>query len=303
MKQAQTLDTYESSTYGKECCISKAKVGKTTFLIGSILGVMPWQEYGGIVDKPENLHVISFDAAAVDGVKEFLVNECGASKEIGKVHIENLQRAAEKAFAGRGDYDGEFLNTFYDTVKKIQDLTSKPGVHCVLISSVTMAAKAVLRSISGPAFQMNGNTMKKSPMDRNKWGLMSQVMTELQWQVQSDRYHTIWEAHHGDKVTKETDGKGDPVTLDSIQIDGSTARSFPAQVERIWEIKRVPMKYMDPKTKKPTKVDTVYFDPFPRFDFGDVQTGRKVSSRLEPKEPDLTHAFNKLGLKVGQWGA
>ena len=302
MKQEQTLDSYESSTYGKELFVAKAKIGKTVTLIGNILGVMPWQEHGGIVDTPSSLHVLTFDAAAADGVREFLVNECGAPKEIGKVHIENLQRVAEKAFAGRGDYDGLFLDTVYDTIRKIQDRTAKPGVHVVLVSSLTMLAKAVLRSVSGPAFLMKDGKMWKSPMDQNKWGLLKQIMTELQWSTQQDNYHTIWEGHHGEKTVKETDGAGNPKTFDTIQIDGSTARSFPAQVERVWEIHRSPMKYVDPKTKKPTKVCLVHFDPFPTFDFGDQQSGRKVSSRLEAKEPCLTTAFHKLDLKIGGWG-
>jgi hypothetical protein len=300
-KQEQTLDSYESSTYGKELFVAKAKIGKTCTLIGNILGVMPWQEHGGIVDKPENLHVLTFDAAAADGVKEFLVNECGAPKEIGKVHIENLQRAAEKSFTGTGDYDGQFINTVYDAVHKIQDRTTRPGVHVVLVSSLTMFAKAALRSLSGPAFIMNGTSMKKSPMDQNKWNLLKQIMTEFQWSVQQDSYHTFWEGHHGEKTSKETDGSGAPKVFDTIQLDGGTAKSFPAQVERIWEIHRSSMKWAG-KDKKPSKVSLVHFDPFPTFDFGEVQTGRKASSRLEPKEPCLTMAFHKLGLKIGGFG-
>lgn len=301
-KQEQTLDNYESSTYGRELFVAPSKVGKSTTLIGNVLGVMPWQEHGGIVDKPEHLHILAFDAAAVDGVKEFLIDQCGAPKEIGKVHIENLQRASEQAFAAPGDYNGLFLNTLYDALRKVQDRTMRAGVHVVMFSSLTMAAKAILRGISGPAFQMSGTNMKKSPMDQNKWGLLKQVLTELQWTAQQDNYHTFWEGHHGEKTTKETDGTGTPMTFDTIQMDGGAAKTFPAQVERIWEIQKSPAKWKDPKTKKDTKVNMVNFDPFPVFDFGTIQTGRKASSRLEPKEPCLTMAFHKLGLKIGGWG-
>lgn len=282
--------------------MAKAKVGKTTTLIGNILGVMPWQEHGGIVDKPENLHVMAFDAAAVDGVKEFLINECGASKEIGKVHIENLQSAAAKAFIEKGDYNGQFLQTVYDTLRKIQDRTARPGVHVVMFSSLTMMAKAILRSVSGPAFSMSGATIKKSPMDQNKWNLLKQIMTELQWTAQQDNYHILWEGHHGEKVSKETDGTGAPKVFDTVQLDGGSAQTFPAQVERPWEILRSSQRWVDPKTKKTTKVGLTSFNPTPNFDFGQVQTGRKAS-RLEGNQPCLTVAFNELGLKIGGFGS
>lgn len=298
----QSLGNYQSSVYGKELFVAPAKVGKTTTLVGNILGVMPWQENGGIIDTPANLHILSFDAAAVDGVREFLVDHCSAPKEIDKVHIENLQEAAKKAFASTSDYNGLFLNTVYEALRKIQDRTAKPGVHVVMFCSLTMMAKAVLRSISGPAFSIDGQAkMKKSPMDQNKWNLMKQLMTEFQWTAQQDNYHTFWEGHHGLKTSKKTDGKGDPLIYDSVQIDGGTAETFPAQVERPWEIVRSSNKYIDPKTKKPTKICLTHFNPTPNFDFGQVQTGRKVA-RLSGDQPCLTKAFHELGLKIGGWG-
>lgn len=300
-KQEQSLDTYQSSIYGKELFVAKAKVGKTTSLIGNILGAMPWQENGGIVDKPEHLHILSFDAAAVDGVKEFLIDHCGASKEIGKVHIENLQEAAKRAYATAGDYDGTFLDLVYTALRKIQDRTAKPGVHVVMFCSLTMMAKAILRSLSGPAFNMQGGKMKRSPMDQNKWSLLKQLMTELQWTAQQDNYHTFWEGHHGEKKSTQTDGGGNPMTFDSVQLDGGAAETFPAQVERPWEILRSNQKWVDPKTNKPTQIGLTSFNPSPNFDFGQVQTGRKVA-RLTGNQPCLTVAFNELGLKIGGWG-
>ncbi len=301
-KQEQTLGEYSSATYGKELFIAPAKGTKTTTLIGNILGVMPWQENGGIVDVPANLHILSFDASAIGGVYKFLTTDCGASEEIKKVHIENLQDTAKKAFASKTEYDPSFLGTLYDAIHKCQDRTSKPGTHVIMFSSFTMAAKAILRSISGPAFVNQGAQMKKSPMDQNKWNFLKQVMTELQWSVQQDNYHTIWEGHQGEKVTKETDGGGNPKTLDTIQVDGGTAKTFPAQVERVWEIVRSSIKHVG-KDKKPTRVALTHFNPNPSFDFGEVQTGRGVTGVLDAKEPCLTVAFDKLGLKVGQWGA
>lgn len=291
-RQEQTLEQYQSSNFGKEMVIAPYKATKTTTTIGNLLGVMPWQEYGGIVDKPSSLHIISFDASAVGGVYKFLTDECGAHKDIGKVHIENLQDAAKKAFASKTEYDPTFLTTLYEAVRKCQDRAAGNGVHAILFASFTMCAKAILRSVSGPAF-VSG---RKSAMDQNKWNYVKQVLTELQWQTQQDNYHTIWECHLGEKVSKETDGGGNPKVLDTIQVDGGTAKTFPAQVERIWEVERLPQRW------EKTKVNMTTFNPNPRMDFGEVQTGRGVTGILDDREPDLTAAFSKLGLKIGGWG-
>lgn len=295
---SDTLATYQSSKYGKELFVSKAKVGKTVALVGNALGVFPWQEHGGIVDDPANLHIITLDAAALDGCFEFLTDICGAPKECGQAKVYNLQRHAEAAFTKGGSYDPTFPSAVYDELRKIRERVAKGGIHAVIVSSLTMLAKAWLRSISGPAFSP-GN---KSAMDQNKWNSLKQQLGEFQWQAQSDQYHCLWEAHHGEKVEKDT-GTGMPSITDTLQVDGGTAKTFPANVERIWEIKRTANYAKDSGGKVYNKhLHDVWFDPFPRFDFGDIQTGRKVSGRLEPREPDLTRAFHALGLKVGHWG-
>ena len=302
VKQEQTLGTYQSSQYGKELFVAPAKGCKTTTIIAQTLGVSLGQESGGVVDKPDNLHIISFDAAAIAGVFKFLTDHMGASKEIHKVHIENLQEIAKAAFTEPSDYGSTFMQTLQETIAKIQGRCQKNGIHVVMFSSFTMCAKAILRSISGPAFRVNNGKMFKSPMDQNKWNLLKQIMTELQWQVQQDNYHTFWEGHYGEKTSKETDGGGNPMTYDTINVDGNTAKTFPAQVERVWEINRSPMKHKD-KNNKETKVNIMSFNPFPKFDFGDGMVGRGVTGVLTEKETDLTMAFHKLGLKIGQWGA
>lgn len=296
-----TLGTYASSTYGKELFVSKAKIGKTVALVGSALGAFPWQQNGGVVDQPQNLHVMTFDAAALDGALDFLVKQCGAHKDIANARVYNLQQAAMEAFTRTSPYDGGFPARVYEELYKVKAAASKGGVHVVIISSVTLMAKAWLRSISGPAFA-GGGTMMKSAMDQNKWNLFKQQMAEFQWQCQTDLYHTLWEAHHGERSTKD-DSSGMPSSMDTLQVDGSTSRTFPANVERIWEIKRTANPAKNEKGQPYNKsLHEVWFDPFPRFDFGDIQTGRKVSGRLEPREPDLTVAFHKLGLKTGHWG-
>jgi hypothetical protein len=296
-----TLESYASSSYGKELFLAEAKVGKTITLLGNLLGVMPWQENGGVVDQPSSLHVITFDANALGGALKFLTEQCDAPKDIAKVHVKNLQEVAKKAYASTTPYDPAFLTAVYDAIHEAQDRATKGGVHALLFSSLTMCAKAMLRSISGPAFGIldaKGN-MKASPMDQNKWGLFKQQLTELQFATQVDTYHTIWEAHHGEKQSPtKTDSAGKPMVYDSIQVDGSAAQTFPAQVERPYTMKRSKGGW-----KPGSRVDLVEFDTQPNLDFSEsIMSGRQVVGVLEPKERDLTVMFSKLGLAVGQWG-
>lgn len=296
-----SLAGYSAGKYANELVLAPAKVGKTVTIVGNLLGVMPWQEYGGVVDDPSHLHVITFDAVTMDGAHDFYINQCGASKDIGKVHVINLETAARKAFASTTEYDGTFAAKVYDAVHKVQDLAAKGGTHALVIASLTMCAKAWLRSISGPAFAAGAGPMKKSPMDQNKWGLFAQQMTEFQFHVQSDTMHVIWETHWSEKESKtKKDSSGAPAVFDSIQVQGKTAEQFPAQCSRPYMLQRQKGGGHGPGKK----VDMVLWDTQPNLDFGEsMMSGRKVVGVLEQKESDLTEMFSKLGLEVGQWGA
>lgn len=297
-----TLEAYQSSDYGKELFLAPAKVGKTVTLLANALGVYPWHKYGGIVSDPSCLHVVTFDASALGGAMEFLTEECNAPKEIGKVKVYNLQKACSAAFRSNIPYDGTFPNLVYDTVNKIQDETAKGDkVHAVIFSSLTMMAKAWLRSISGPALVARpGSPMVKSPMDQNKWGLFAQQMTEFQFHTQVDSYHTLWETHLSEKESKtQKDSTGAAKVYDTIQVQGKTNEQFPAQCERPYIISRKKGGW-----NGKSKVDMVEFDTQPNLDFGEsVMAGRKVVGVLEPKENDLTEMFHKLDLRIGTWGA
>ena len=304
-KTQGTLEAYESSEYGKELVLAPAKIGKTVTLLGNALGVFPWQKYGGVVSDPSCLHVITFDASALGGAMKFLTDECGAPKEIGKVKVYNLQDAARKAFASTTEYDGTFAATVYETVERVQQAANVQNkVHALIFSSLTMCAKAWLRGLSGPAFSARpGTPMKKSPMDRNKWGLFAQQMTEFQFFTQADTYHTLWETHWGEKTSEtKKDASGNPISYDTIQVQGATAVQFPAQCERPYMLSRKKGPW-DPKQPK-SRVNMVEFDTQPNLDFGEsMMAGRSVVGVLEPKENDLTYMFHKLGLRIGSWGA
>lgn len=294
-----TLRGNVSSIYGKELFLAPAKCGKTLTIMGGLLGVMPWQEYGGVISDPKCLHIITFDAATLDGAYKFLTEQCGAPDAVGDVDVHNLQQAAAEAFRSTTEYDGTFPSKVYETLAKIQDKTTDGKVHAIMISSLTMCAKAWLRSISGPALDMRGSQMSKSPMDQNKWGLFAQQMTEFQFTVQADNYHSIWETHWAEKESKtKKDSQGNKLVLDTIQVQGQSNIQFPAQCERPYMLTRRKGGW-----KPGSKVDMVEIDTQPNLDFGEsIMSGRKVVGVLEPKEKDLTEMFHKLGLRIGGWG-
>lgn len=295
------MSDHKSTQYGDELFVAKAKAGKTITILGNVLGAFPWQENGGIVDKPEHCHVMAFDAAAVVGACEFFIEECGAHKDIGKVNIYDLKPAISKAYAST-DYNMEFPSTVMDVLRAINEKVAKGGVHVLLVSSLTTLAKGWVRSISGPALTTEkfGSGMQKSPMDRNKWNLFKQQMAEMQWQFKSTARHTLWEGHLGQRISEDANpatGKKD--VWDTVQIDGETAETFPANVERPWEVVRETALSTHAKNTKLTKA---YFNPFPKFNFHGVSTGRKATTVLSPKEYCLTKAFHALGLRTGHWG-
>lgn len=293
-----SLGGYASSAWGKELVLAPAKVGKTITLVGNLLGVMPWQEYGGVVTRPENLHVFTFDAATLGGAHTFFTKQCGAHQDVAKVHVVNLQDATAKAFSSTTDYDSTFPSLVMTKLREVQDRAAKGNeVHAVVFASLTMLAKAWLRSISGPA--LVAGVMRKSPMDQNKWGLFAQQMTEFQFNAQGGEHHTVWETHWAERESKtKKDSTGAPVVLDTIQVQGATATQFPAQVERPYMLTRRKGGW-----KQGSKVDMVEFDTQPNLDFGEsIMSGRQTTGVLEPKENDMTLMFNKLGLRIGGWG-
>lgn len=274
--------SYQSSQFAKALCVSEAKVGKSSYLIASALGVLPWQKYGGVVDDPSNLHVITFDANAAGGIARFLTETCGATAEALKFRIYNLQEEARQV--SMSDTDMDF--SFYNAVNSVLDTIGSraKGVPVVLISSITGLAASLERAIAGPPKPGKAGT----GMDKNKWPLFSSQLAELRNLAQVDKWHTLWEGHifkpSGDNA-KET-----------LQVSGKSGQNFGYNVEQIFRIRR---NFGNAFTG--SKVDTTYLDTKPSLDF--VSNGRGFTEALDAKEPDLTVAFKKLGLKVGRWGA
>lgn len=284
----QTGDSYTSSQYAKTLAASVAKVGKTSFLVGSALGVMPWQTKGGIITEPRNLHVFTFDANALGGTKRFLLETCGAPKEALGFSVYNFQDDARRVSMNQGDYDPSMFAAFMQALRTVGEKAAKGGVHTLLISSLTGIAGALERAIVGPP-------QGKGYADPSKWKTLSHQLNEIRNYAQVDQWHTIWEAHV-DKPNPGPMGGNAAPPKETIHVSGEAGRNFAYNVEQVFRIVR-----LYGETFKSTKCDGVYLDTRPAMDF--ISSGRGFTEALDPKEFDLTHAYQKLGLKVGGWGA
>lgn len=284
----QNGETYASSTYAKSLAVSEAKVGKSCFLIASALGVLPWQKYGGIVDRPENLHVIALDANAMGGVRKFL-ESVGAPKDALKFNIYNMQEDVRRVSVADNDWDTSLYNGFMSAVKLAgQRMRKQKGVGMLLVSSLTGIAQALERAIGGPPGE------KKQTMDMSKWSEFGRQLGEIRNIAQQDDWHCVWEGH---VLRTERTGQGKEVEVkESMQISGKSGQNFAYNVEQVFRIQR-----MFGETHPGSSVDKVYLNTRPNMEF--IAGGRMFTENLDPKEYDPTVAFAKLGLEVGRWNA
>lgn len=280
----------ESSSTAKMLCMAGVKEGKTVFLVGSLLGVWPGQKLGGVVSDPANLHIISIDTIAMRGCINFLIKHCGASEDIRKVRIYNMEEDAKKAYATSSEWDYDFYNTLLDTYRRVRDRAATGGVHATLTSSLTAVGQALKRSLAG---KPGAGDKKGSGMDMAKWDALGSQLAEIRNVAQLDATHCVWEAH----LDKKTEGTGNnEVTKDTLALQGSTGKSFAMNVGLPFRLRKMPGQ----KYKSHPTVDQVFIDTQPSLTF--LSQGRGFSE-LAPKEWDLTSALTKLGYKCGGWGA
>lgn len=284
----ETGETYESSKFAKALMLDGAKNGKSCFIVGSILGVLPWQKHGGVVDRPSHLHVLSMDSDAMGGVMGFLTKTCGAPAEALKFRIYNMQDDIARQATVKEGNDLTFYNTVMATLQLIYDrVHQEKGVHAVLISSLTAAGEAFVRGLSGDPVERGGG------MDMDKNNRFNGMLNELRLFAQIDDWHCFWEAHLYKTGSK---GQGaDGVEKDSLLLRGKAGERFPALVDQMFRIRRSHgQKYGS------TQCDDAWLDTRAGSDF--VPGGRLFTEKLSAKEPDLTIALHKLGKTVGRWG-
>lgn len=290
----QTGDTYLGSKYAKSLFVGGAKMGKSTFLVASALGLLPWQKHGGVVSRPEDLHVLTFDSSALSGIKDFLIKELNAPPEATKFNVWNYQDDVRKISQSESDYDHGLFGSLTATRNKISDRT-KGTDRCpvVLVSSLTGLALAMERAIIGPP---TGGKSGKGYGDQSKWKMVSSQLFEIQNLFQIDQWHCLWEGHLS-KKTKAAVGQGQPAEeVDSLSVSGAAGKNWGYNVEQIFAVRR---QFGQPFTAG-KKCDKVYMDTKPTLDF--VANSRGATTALEDREVDLTEVYQKLGLRTGNWG-
>jgi hypothetical protein len=292
--QEMSGDTYKSGDYAKVLAASDAKVGKTTFLAAQALGAFPNQKYGGIVDKPSHLHILTFDANALGGLRNFITKSCKKPDEYLKYRVYNHQDEFRRVSMSTSDWNYELYNAVQNTLRTVSERAVKEGgTHLLLFSSLTGLAEGILRAIAGPPDEAK----KGSGMDPSKWSEFARQLVDIRNFAQVDTHHCVWEAHidHGSQFSMKKNSEED-TPKESIHVPGQAGRNWGFNVEQIFRIRRT---FGD--TYPGTDVDKVFLDTRPSLSF--VSGGRSFTELLDAKEGDMTLAFHKLGLKIGRYGA
>lgn len=269
-----------SSDFMKMFAVAEGKVGKTTYLAASCLGALPHQTEG-LVDKPENLHIIGFDEAFVDGLLRFLKESCKKPDAFLNVSVHDLTDVVRKASAGDGWNYGVY-NAVMSELRSIQADVKKGGVHATVFSSLSGLAGGIKAGLAGAP----DPSKKGSGMDQSKWDAMSHQLNAIRNLAQDDTQHVFWEGHvMKSSAAKEEDQK------EENGIQGSAGKSWGFNVEQVVRLRREMAKYPN------TTVDKVFMDTRPALDF--VAGGRGFNEVLDPREYDLVAVAKKLGKKVG----
>lgn len=282
------LSEYVSSPWAKPMFVAAAKEGKSVFLVAQALGVWPEQRIGGIVDRPEHLHIMTFDVKALKGVRSFLTKRCGASSDIGKADVINMEDEVRRVARTSTDWDYTFYNAVLTQVADVHARAKKTGgVHVLLVSSLTGLVQAAQRACFGRPGLSN---KKGSGADMAKWAAISPQITEVRNMVQQDGLHAWWEGH----ITEVPVVGQQDETKDSIGLQGSAGKTFAYNVSEVFRLRRQP----GARLATHPGVDRIFIDTAPNLSFFQ---GRDFHE-LAPKETDMTAVFKKLGYSVGRWG-
>lgn len=280
-KQALSAYGNSSSDYLKVFAVAEGKVGKTTFLAASCLGALPHQTKG-LVDKPENLHILGFDEAYVDGLLKFIRDSCKRPAAYLGVSIHDLTEVTRKAYANSSGWDYGVYNAVMAEIQSIKGEVQRGGVHAIIASSLTGLSNGLKAGLAGapdPSKKGNG-------MDMSKWDAMSHQLNAIRNAMQADTHHSFWEGH----VSKSS-GKDEDDQKETTGVQGSAGKNWGFNVEQVVRLRREMAKYPN------TTVDKVYMDTRPTLDF--VSGGRGFNESLDAKEYDLVLMAEKLGKKVG----
>ncbi len=258
----------------------EGKVGKTTFLVASCLGALPHQKKG-LVDKPENLHLVGFDQSFADGLLRFLKESCKRGPEYLGLSVHDLTGVTRKASSGSG-WDYGVYNAAMAELRAIQAEIKKGGIHATIFSSLSGLASGIKAGLAGSP----DPSKKGSGMDQSKWDGMSHQLNALRNAAQDDTQHIFWEGHIvKSSAAKEEDQK------DENGVQGSAGKAWGFHVDAVTRLRREMSKYPG------TTIDKVFMDTRPTLDF--VSGGRGFNEAMAPKEYDLVEMAEKLGKKIG----
>lgn len=280
-KQALSAFGNSSSDFLKVFAVAEGKVGKTTHLAASCLGALPHQTEG-LVDKPENLHIIGFDEAFVDGLLKFIKDSCKRPPSYLNVSVHDLTEVTRKAYSNSGGWDYGVYNAVMSEIRSIKQEVARGGVHALIISSLTGLSNGLKAGLAGAP----DPSKKGSGMDQSKWDAMSHQLNSIRNEAQADTHHTFWEGH-----VSKTSGKDEEAQKETTGIQGSAGKNWGFNVEQVMRLRREMTKYPG------TPVDKVYMDTRPTLDF--VSGGRGFNESLDAREYDLVAVAKKLGKKIG----
>lgn len=279
-KQSLAALGNSSSEYLTSFAVAEGKVGKTTFLVASCLGALPHQKKG-LVDKPENLHLIGFDQAFADGLLRFLRESCKRGAEYANLSVHDLTSVTRKASSG-GGWDYGVYNASMAALTSIKNDVKKGGVHAAIFSSLSGLAGGIKQGLAGAP----DPSKKGSGMDQSKWDGMSHQLNALRNAAHDTPMHIFWEGHiMKSSAAKEEDQK------DENGIQGSAGKSWGFNTDMVVRLRREMAKYPG------TTIDKVYMDTRPTLDF--VSGGRGFNEAVAAREYDLVEMAEKLGKKVG----
>lgn len=277
-----TLRDVANGKYMKALIPALAKDGKTCFLVASCLGALPHQTRG-LVTSPQHLHVIGADTAALDGVGQFLTGKTTCNRPDAVLDIDVIDLSAEIAqvMTGKGEWDYRLFNSCLQKFGALRDRMAKtPGVHAVIMSSLTGFTEAIQRGLSGPP----NESKRGGGMDQSKWQDESRQLIECRTLLQGGPNHCFWEGH-----IVQT-GAGD-TAKEQIGIPGKTGKQWGVNVSHVFRLKRdLGSKYLN------TVVEKQYLDTQPKLEFTSAGRG---STLLDPKEYDLVNVCEKLGMAIG----
>ncbi len=306
MIQPQTLKQTGNNTskHFKMFAVSEAKVGKTTFLACSALGILPEQKFG-LVSDPSCLHVISFDESAIDGLYDFMEKSC-KRPDGHNLTLWNMAPIVRNAVLSDG-YDSSIFNNIMAILQEINKraAAAPDKVMAVLFASFTGMGMGIKNALAGIPKGDEQGKIKSAGMNQSKWDVLGASLVSIRTEAQRDNKHVFWEGHTQKKFVILEEGEKPPAqgqsrTEETVGVPGGEGKNWDANVAEITRLTRESMTY---KTKDAngkevsTGIDKVFMNTRPSADF--ISGGRSFTTGLEAKEYDLALAAQKLGKRVG----